>query len=66
MEGAAQMLTLEMDVYAFAICCWEILKMGALPYTPMDDDTVRHLVLCRYPFACVFLVEIITPLSLKP
>jgi len=35
----------EMDVYAFGICCWEILNMGALPWPLTDDNTVRHLVL---------------------
>src|ERR1700761_1453857 len=31
MQGA-QTLTQEIDVYAFAICCVEILTMGALPW----------------------------------
>ncbi|KAN0138399.1 Protein kinase-like domain containing protein [Lactarius tabidus] len=44
MEGA-QTLTPEMDVYAFAICCWEILKMGALPWPLADDSAVRYYVL---------------------
>jgi abelson tyrosine-protein kinase 1 len=44
MEGA-QTLTPEMDVYAFAICCWEILNMGALPWPLGDDNAVRHYVL---------------------
>jgi serine/threonine protein kinase len=48
MQGA-QMLTPEMDVYAFAICCAEILTMGALPWPFVDDDTVRHIVLSGYP-----------------
>ena len=48
MQGA-QNLTPEMDVYAFAICCAEILTMGALPWQFVDDDTVRHLVLSAYP-----------------
>ena len=47
MEGA-QTLTAEMDVYAFAICCWEILNMGALPWPLMDDSAVRHFVLSGY------------------
>ena len=38
-------LTQEMDVYAFAICCWEILTMGDLPWPFMDDSAVRHSVL---------------------
>jgi abelson tyrosine-protein kinase 1/abelson tyrosine-protein kinase 2 len=44
MEGA-EMLTPEMDVYAFAICCGEILTMGAVPWAFASDDNVRHFVL---------------------
>lgn len=47
MQGA-EALTQEMDVYAFAICCWEILTMGALPWRLMDDEGVRHSVLSEY------------------
>ena len=46
MRGA-QVLTPEMDVYAFAICCAEILTKGALPWPLMDDNAVRHFVLCE-------------------
>ncbi|EDQ99542.1 uncharacterized protein LACBIDRAFT_147030, partial [Laccaria bicolor S238N-H82] len=38
-------LTAEMDVYAFAICCIEILSMGRMPWPLQDDEFVRHLVL---------------------
>lgn len=44
MQGA-QALTPEMDVYAFGICCVEILAKGALPWPLMDDDAVRRFVL---------------------
>jgi len=44
MEGT-QTLKPAMDVYAFAICCWEILDMGALPWPLSGDSTIRHLVL---------------------
>ena len=44
MEGA-QTLTVKMNVYVFAICCWEILNMGALPWPHWDDNAVRHYVL---------------------
>ena len=54
MEGA-QTLTVKMDVYAFAICCWEILNMGALPWPHWDDNAVRHYVLS----------ELSSPLSLR-
>jgi serine/threonine protein kinase len=47
MRGA-QVLTQEMDVYAFAICCVEILTKGALPWPLMDDDAVRRFVLSGY------------------
>jgi hypothetical protein len=35
----------EMDVYAFAVCCIEILSMGRMPWPLPDDEAVRHLVL---------------------
>jgi abelson tyrosine-protein kinase 1 len=47
MQGA-QALTQEMDVYAFAICCVEILTHGTLPWPLMDDDAVRRFVLSGY------------------
>ncbi|EPQ50917.1 hypothetical protein GLOTRDRAFT_66644 [Gloeophyllum trabeum ATCC 11539] len=47
MAGGSQ-LTQEMDVYAFAICCIEILGHGRLPWALADDDSVRHFVLERH------------------
>lgn len=44
MAGLSQ-LTTEMDVYAFAISCVEILSMGRMPWPLMDDDAVRHFVM---------------------
>ncbi|KAJ7438285.1 hypothetical protein B0H11DRAFT_591673 [Mycena galericulata] len=38
-------LTAEMDVYAYAICCIEILSMGRLPWPLMSDEAVRNFVL---------------------
>ncbi|TFK79567.1 hypothetical protein K466DRAFT_570161 [Polyporus arcularius HHB13444] len=38
-------LTQEIDVYAFAITCIELLTKGALPWPMADDDAVRHFVL---------------------
>ena len=58
MQGA-QALTPQMDVYAFSICCVEILTMGALPWPLMDDDAVRHFVLSGYSLA--FPVLMVTP-----
>lgn len=47
MAGQSQ-LTAEMDVYAFAISCIEILTMGRVPWPLMDDSAVRHFVLRAY------------------
>ena len=38
-------ITPQTDVYAFAITCIEILKMGHLPWHLMDDEIVRQIVL---------------------
>ncbi|KAL0952988.1 hypothetical protein HGRIS_007199 [Hohenbuehelia grisea] len=38
-------LTTEMDIYSFAITCVEILNWGKVPFSLMDDDSYRHLVL---------------------
>lgn len=35
----------EADVYAFAMCCVEILTMGSIPWPTMKDDDVRQYVL---------------------
>lgn len=40
-----QDLTPEIDVYAFAICCVEIVSKGCLPWPLADDDAVRYFVL---------------------
>lgn len=39
------------DVYAFAMCCVEILGMGELPWATLDDNAIRELVLseCTQP-----------------
>ncbi|PFH48794.1 hypothetical protein AMATHDRAFT_64627 [Amanita thiersii Skay4041] len=44
MAGACD-LTPAMDVYAFAICCVEILLMGRMPWLLHDDNDVRRFVL---------------------
>ncbi|KAM6492858.1 hypothetical protein JOM56_010992 [Amanita muscaria] len=44
MEGA-HIMTTAMDIYAFAICCVEILLLGRIPWPSNDDSDVRHLVL---------------------
>nr|GAT43031.1 predicted protein [Mycena chlorophos] len=45
MLGSDNDLTPEMDVYAYSICCIEILVIGRLPWPLMNDDVVRNLVL---------------------
>jgi abelson tyrosine-protein kinase 1 len=48
MAGQGQ-LTTEVDVYAFAICCVEILSMGSLPWAhAMDEEDIRQFVLGAY------------------
>ncbi|KAL6299815.1 hypothetical protein BKA93DRAFT_569950 [Sparassis latifolia] len=44
MAGQSNM-TQQMDVYAFAICCVEVLTKGNLPWPTADDDAVRYFVL---------------------
>ena len=63
-------LTPAMDVYAFAICCVEILTNGALPWPHSDDDTVRHLVLSKsflfsFSFSLPTSLFLIFPLHLQ-
>ncbi|KAG2124042.1 hypothetical protein DEU56DRAFT_744872 [Suillus clintonianus] len=43
--SGAPKLTTATDVYAFSICCIEILGMGDLPYGHRDDTLVASLVL---------------------
>lgn len=50
MEGGDSQFHAPMDVYAFAICCVEILTMGNLPWPLLDDEAVRHLVLSASAF----------------
>jgi abelson tyrosine-protein kinase 1 len=40
----------EVDVYAFAIVCIEILSNGELPWPMLDDQAVQQLVLRMYPW----------------
>ena len=44
MAGQSQ-LTREIDVWAFSMCCVEILTLGRIPWEPHSDDSVRHFVL---------------------
>ena len=41
-------LTPEVDVYAFAMTCIEILSMGRVPWSLVGDDSVRHFVLSKW------------------
>ncbi|KAJ6482064.1 kinase-like domain-containing protein [Mycena vitilis] len=38
-------LTLQMDIYSYAICCVEILSMGRVPWPTPSDEAARTLVL---------------------
>lgn len=33
------------DVYAYAMCCVEILTMGSVPWPGLSDEFVKHSVL---------------------
>ncbi|KAJ3509359.1 hypothetical protein NLJ89_g5260 [Agrocybe chaxingu] len=44
LSGESQ-LTAAADVWAFSICCVEILTMGDIPWPNLDDDSVRHFLL---------------------
>ena len=44
MAGQSQ-LTREIDVWAFSMCCVEILTLGRIPWGPHSDDSVRHFIL---------------------
>ncbi|KAG2121438.1 hypothetical protein DEU56DRAFT_834233 [Suillus clintonianus] len=46
LDGAASP-TMQADVYAYAICCVEILNMGGIPYGTRDDEDVKRIVLER-------------------
>jgi abelson tyrosine-protein kinase 1 len=45
MGGNHNRLTQEMDIYAFAICCIEILDKGTVPWQHHDDSAVICFVL---------------------
>ena len=44
MMGTIDILTFEVDVYAFGILSVEILQRGALPWPGIDDADVMRLV----------------------
>ncbi|KAJ3730506.1 hypothetical protein C8R42DRAFT_650363 [Lentinula raphanica] len=48
--GSSNLLTAEMDVYAFAVCCTEILSLGRMPWPLYDDHQVlNHIMANRRP-----------------
>lgn len=49
MAGQSELMQ-QVDVYAFAVCCIEILTKGGMPWPLVDDDAVRHLVLSAFFF----------------
>ena len=50
MAGGNSKFLAPMDIYAFAMCCVEILTKGSLPWPLLDDEAVRHLVLSAFVF----------------
>ncbi|KAF7965529.1 hypothetical protein HWV62_43062, partial [Athelia sp. TMB] len=44
LDGVHNNLTPQIDVYAFAICCVEILDMGGMPWKHHDDNAVIRFV----------------------
>ena len=51
MGGHHNRLTQEMDIYAFAICCVEILDKGIMPWQHHDDFAIVRFVTGAY---CLF------------
>ncbi|KAJ3975139.1 hypothetical protein EV361DRAFT_792931 [Lentinula raphanica] len=43
--GSSNLLTAEMDVYAFAVCCTEILSLGRMPWPLYDDHQVLNHIM---------------------
>ncbi|KAF5376723.1 hypothetical protein D9615_007801 [Tricholomella constricta] len=43
--GNHSLLTKKIDIYAFAMCCVEVLTMGSVPWPTMPDEAVRRHVL---------------------
>jgi len=60
MAGGNGKFLAPMDVYAFAICCVEILTKGNLPWPSFNDEVVRHLVLGAFGF-----VLLLAPTNLR-
>jgi len=50
MEGRDDQLREPMDVYAFAVCCIEIITNGASPWLWFNNETIRSLVLGAFTF----------------
>ena len=48
MTGDNNKFVASMDIYAFAMCCVEILNKGNLPWPLLDDDLVRRIVLSAF------------------
>ena len=47
MQGLSE-LTPAVDVYAFAITCVEVLNMGQMPWSLVDDSAVQFIVLSEF------------------
>jgi abelson tyrosine-protein kinase 1 len=58
MGGGDNRFTQEMDIYAFAICCCEVLDKGAMPWQHQDDSAVVRFVLGTSYFSTIkFLIS---------
>ena len=65
MAGGNSKFLPPMDVYAFAICCVEILTNGRLPWPSLDDDAVRDLVLSAFAFTLFLVFTNLRPSTLR-
>lgn len=58
MAGGNDKFLAAMDVYAFAMCCVEILNKGNLPWPLLDDDAVRSIVLSAFNFTSIRVLRV--------
>lgn len=47
MQGQSD-LTPAVDVYAYAISCVEVLNMGQMPWSLVDDNAIQFIVLSAF------------------
>jgi hypothetical protein len=56
MGGTNNHLTQELDVYAFSICCVEILDNGAMLWQHQDDNAIVRVVLSKSSVAFLYIL----------